>query len=326
MTSTPIDRLAFLKAGFAAGGLVATSSLPGFAADNLDVFAKRGEYERLSLVYRHLQIGIREPFSLLHISDTHLTEADPSEGEKWAQWRDYRRSVFGGLQHAALESSLVWAKKHVDLVLHTGDLIDYQSKANLSCVRKCFGVSGNILALTGNHDYQREPEERGIEKTAVYNRVSREALDSVYGFDTLFSSSVVRNVNFVRLDNSYGTVTAEQAAKFEAEVEKGLPIVLAMHVPIYTDAIWRAREKFWRMEAPWHFRSGQVPVAHGDYARQKADADTQDFLRYLKSEKLLKAVLAGHLHFDIEDRISPTAMEYVVGGNFLFHGAEILIS
>ncbi len=46
----------------------------------------------------------------------------------------------------------------------------------------------------------------------------------------------------------------------------------------------------------------------------------------LKAEPLLKAILAGHLHFSIEDRFSPTAMEYVVGGNFMFHGREILFS
>jgi len=326
MKGDMVDRRSFLKAGLAAGGLYTTSSLPLLAGDEPSLFAKRGEYERLSLVYRHLQIGVREPFSLLHISDTHLTESDPAEGEDLARWRDYRRSVFGGLQHAALESSLAWAKKHADYVLHTGDLIDFQSQANFACVKRYFGSAENVLSTTGNHDYQREPEERGIEKTAAYNRTSRSTLDVVYGFDTSFASSVVRGVNIVRLDNSYGTVTAEQAAKFEAEAKKGLPIVLAMHAPIYTDAIWRAREKFWRTAEPWRFRSGAVPAAHGDYARQKGDADTQDFLRYLKAEKLLKAVLCGHLHFDIEDRLSPTAMEYVVGGNFLFHGAEILVT
>jgi hypothetical protein len=51
-----------------------------------------------------------------------------------------------------------------------------------------------------------------------------------------------------------------------------------------------------------------------------------DFAAYLKAQPLLKGILAGHLHIDIQDRFSPTAMEFLVGGNFLFHGEEITIS
>jgi len=35
-------------------------------------------------------------------------------------------------------------------------------------------------------------------------------------------------------------------------------------------------------------------------------------------------ILAGYGHVAMEDRFSPTAMEYVVGGSFLFHGREVL--
>ena len=41
---------------------------------------------------------------------------------------------------------------------------------------------------------------------------------------------------------------------------------------------------------------------------------------------LLKGLLTGHYHFDVQDRFSPTAVEFLVGGNFLFHGEEITIS
>ena len=53
---------------------------------------------------------------------------------------------------------------------------------------------------------------------------------------------------------------------------------------------------------------------------------TRDFYAYLEAQPLLKAVLAGHIHVTVADRFSPTAVEYVVGGNFLFHGQEITIS
>ena len=51
---------------------------------------------------------------------------------------------------------------------------------------------------------------------------------------------------------------------------------------------------------------------------------TRDFIAYLKQEPLLKGILAGHEHFTMQDRFSPTAIQYIVGSNFLFHGQEIL--
>ena len=41
-------------------------------------------------------------------------------------------------------------------------------------------------------------------------------------------------------------------------------------------------------------------------------------------EKLLKAILSGHEHMTMEERFSPTAVQYLVGGNFLFAARELL--
>ena len=51
-----------------------------------------------------------------------------------------------------------------------------------------------------------------------------------------------------------------------------------------------------------------------------------DFIAYLKGERLLKAILAGHLHITVQDRFSPTAVQYVVGGNYGFVGQEVLFT
>ena len=129
-------------------------------------------------------------------------------------------------------------------------------------------------------------------------------------------------VNFVTLDDVYGYVTERQVELFRKEVKKGLPIVLCMHVPFHTENIWRADIRFWHDEKS-RFRN-VAPDPSGEYKRQQDDPVTSAFIAYLKTEPLLKAILAGHLHITIQDQFSPTATEYVVGGNFLFHGEEIL--
>ena len=309
-------RREFIGGAAAVGGLVATSALPAFA-DNPALFPQRGRWERLSIGYQHIDAGAERPFSILHISDTHLTAAYPDDNE-WARKQAQRRSVtFGGRQEEALMDSLAWAKQHVDYVVHTGDMIDFQSRANFDLVRKYYGEGGaTMIGSLGNHEYyhgqKKETEETKGE--------TRELVSAAFPFDTSFQSTVVNGVNFVTLDNVYNTVTAAQATRFEAEVKKGLPIILCMHCPIDTPRIHRAADKYWKrdnLKTVWDASGWKDPC------RERI---TRDFVAYLKAQPLLKGLLTGHYHIDVQDRFSPTAIEFLVGGNFLFHGEEITIS
>ena len=313
------------------GGLVAASALPGCVSSSsrkLATFAARGKYERLQLGYRHIRAGATRPFSILHISDTHLTAAYPHEPEVKQTLKACRTECFGGFQEQALGDSLAWAKENADYVLHTGDLIDWQSEANFDLVRKYYG--GIPLGAVGNHEYSPSMWLTGERETGddAWRAKSAAALAAAYPFDASFHAQVANGVNFVMVDDVFGTVSARQVERFAAEVKKGLPIVLCMHVPFATDHIRLADGKFW---FPWKakgrkFTSAAVGEPGGDWKRQQDDPVTRDFIRYLKSERMLKGILAGHLHIDVQDRFSPTAMEYVVGGNFLFHGQEILFT
>ena len=317
-----MDRRSFLKRMAGMGALVATSQLPALAEDDPTLFPKRGRFERLALNYGTVNIGLEKPFSILHISDTHLTAVYPNEGEKKQQLHKIRTTTFGGRQEEALRDSLDWARQHVDYVVHTGDLIDWQSEANFDLVKKYFGEG--VVGCLGNHEFSQhmwlsEPKETGTEQ---YKDLTRKKLQEVFPYDIELQSQVVGGVNFVTLDDVYGYVTERQVELFRKEVKKGLPIVLCMHVPFHTENIWRADIRFWHDEKS-RFRN-VAPDPSGEYKRQQDDPVTSAFIAYLKTEPLLKAILAGHLHITIQDQFSPTATEYVVGGNFLFHGEEIL--
>ena len=305
-----------------AGALIATSQLPVLAEDNPTVFPKRGRYERLSLSYATVEIGLEKPFSVLHISDTHLTAAYDHENEKKHQLHDNRTTTFGGRQEEALRDTLAWAKQHVDYVVHTGDLIDWQSEANFDLVKKYFG--DGVIGAMGNHEFSTdmwlsEPKE---EKNENFKNNTREKLQSVYPFNISLFSQIVNGVNFVTLDDVYGYVTAEQVELFKKEVGKGLPIVLCMHVPFFTDNLWRATIRFWSDKGQLTY--SEVPKPNGDYRLQLEDSVTSEFIQYLKREPLLRCILAGHEHITVEDQFSPTCREYIVAGNFLFHGREVL--
>lgn len=316
------NRRSFLKRAASLGAIIATSQLPIRAEDDPSVFSKRGFHERLALHYGTVNIGLEKPFSILHISDTHLTAVYPHENEKKQSLHKTRIASFGGRQEEALRDSLEWAKQHVDYVVHTGDLLDLQSEANFDLVKKYFG--NGICGCVGNHEFNpdlwlSEPKE---EPTEQFKDFTRKKLQEVFPFNMEFHSEVINGVNFVTLDDVYSYVTEKQVKLFKNEVQKGLPIVLCLHVPFHTENIWRATMSFWR-EADSRFRT-VTPAPSGDYKKQMEDDVTRDFIAYLKTEPLLKAILAGHLHLNIQDQFSPTATEFVVGGNFLFQGEEIL--
>ena len=315
-----MTRRNFFIDGAAFGGLMATSALPAFA-DNPALFQQRGRWERLSIGYHRIKAGAEKPFTVLHISDTHLTDAYPDEDGKKQKLKKSRSRTFGGRQEEALRDSLAWAKEHVDYVVHTGDMIDFQSRANFDLVRKYYGEGGaEMHGCLGNHEYSRNME-KAVENEA-YKDGSRSLVAEAYLFDTSLASSVLNGVNFVSLDNVYGTITDGQMTRLEAEFKKGMPIILLMHCPVMTGKVALAYRRYW---------SKTDPKAIPDLGGRKelspdSKATAKGYRQWLKAQPLLKAILAGHLHFDVEDRFSPTAMQYVVGGNFLFHGQEIIIS
>lgn len=331
--SERIDRRSFLRLMAGAGAVVAASQLPAIAAPlrahgaagEKPQAANSGSHELLTMAYAVVNIGLERPFSVLHFSDTHLTSVYPHESETKQYLHRRRTETFGGQQEQSLAATLAWARDNVDYVVCTGDLIDYHTEANFDLVRKYFG--GHRFGAMGNHEFNPDlwrsnPRE---EHTEAFKERSRAALRAAYDFDPTFCSQVVEGVNFVALDNVYGTVTAEQVALFAEEVRRGLPIVLCMHVPLFTDTIWRARCKFWPGAGK---RLSETPVAppEGDWLAQLSDPTTREWIDSLRREPLLRCVLTGHLHFTMDDRFSPTAMQYVVGSNCLFHAREVIFT
>ena len=325
-----MTRKEFIRGALGTGVVMSTAQLPALAGEDENFFPTRGQYERLILNYVHIKIGLPKPFSVLHISDTHLAEAYPDEPKAKLEQRRDRMRCFGGRQEEALRDSLVWAKENADYVVHTGDLIDWQSRANFDLVRKYFGP--NMCGSMGNHEFSPTMWRSEVKEThdEKYKDLSRAVLSETYPFDISFQSTVVNGVNFVTLDDVYGYVTAGQVERFHAEAKKGLPIVLCMHVPFMSDEIAIASNKFW-MGGHWNrksmkFTSAAVPDPDAARKVQMEDPVMRDFIAYLKTEPLLKGILTGHLHFTIQDDFSPTARQYVVGGNYMFHGQEVLFS
>ena len=182
------------------------------------------------------------------------------------------------------------------LLLHTGDLIDFTSKANYDAVVEHFAGRDSFVCA-GNHEFVPYFWETDKED-AAYKAKSYAATQANFPNDLTFAARVVNGVNFVAIDDVFYYTTERQAELFEREVAKGLPIVLLCHVPLYSPELFKVAFKKWRTAA---YLCGVPDGMMSRYRKrqveqQRADKTTMDFVSRLRSEPLLKAILCGHIH------------------------------
>ena len=260
-----------------------------------------------------IEAGAKKPFSVLHVSDTHLTAVYPHE-DKWKQEMSRADTpIFGAKQEEALAEAVAYARRHCDFLLHTGDLIDFVSESNLDIAKRL--LPGGCLGALGNHEYSHYGWLAKKAGTAGPGReATRKMLSKFFPFRLPIAAKEVNGVMFVAIDDADGAVSEDQIKEFRRIAARGKPIILCMHVPFYTPGICQAGKRWWKKGTDEANPELKLP----DFQRQRSDAATCEFIEYRKGEPLLKGILSGHLHMFAEDRFSSTAMQYVAAGNFSF--------
>ena len=273
-----------------------------------------------------VNLECEQAFSALHISDTHLSLVDNRDNERKMKLAAGRVRIFPAAEHY-LDAAINHARLNNMMILHTGDLIDFTSEANLDCAAEHL-LDNNVLASAGNHEYSQYVGE-ALEDEA-YKRQSYEKVQEVFPNNLEFCSKAVNGVNFVAIDDVYYNVTERQHELMEKEMKKGMPVVMLCHVPLYTPKHCEHAMKTngngaaYVTGAPLSITSkypGDPSLPAGQQWRnrsvqQRADKPTLEFVKWLKEQKPLKAILCGHCHYFYEERFSPTAMQYIVGANY----------
>lgn len=259
-----------------------------------------------------ISVGAEKPFSLLHISDTHLTLANDRDDARKLELAQRRARVFPHAEEMLREVSAEAKKKGLPIV-HSGDLTDFVSCANIDAARK-FTDSHDVFFAAGNHEFSLYVGEAF--EDAAYRNKSLATVQSAFKNDIRFSSRVINGVNLVAVDDSYYRFEPEQLEKLKAEVSRGLPIVLLMHTPLYTPELYRTI-RFERGN-----KSGCLvnvpPEKMTDYEpyrirQQSADEITREACEYIVSTPEIRAIIAGHVHFDGEFSIHPGLTQYLTG-------------
>lgn len=236
---------------------------------------------------------LAEPLNVWVIGDSHLAlhdERDDAHADFYA-----RMARCPGDPQAFVKTLEKAKKANADLVLLVGDIISFPTLANVEFIRKSLDESGVRWAyVAGNHDWHFEGTP-GTDEAQRALWISKR-LSSLYpkGADPLCYSCVVKGVRFVMIDDSDYLITPSQLAFWQAEVEKGDPTVLVMHIPIWTKG-WResatlghpswgaAIDRYWQIE-----RRQRWP--------EKATPETFAFVESVRRTPNLLGVLTGHIH------------------------------
>ncbi len=282
----------------------------------------------MNITRSKLDIGLPEPLRFLHITDNHLAFADKRDDARKQRLARDRAAAFEaapGDCERYLDDALVYAGKNCDLLLHTGDLIDFVSWLNLEVVsRKFSGL--DYFFTTGNHEFSLYVGE-AFEDTA-YKMRSMPQVQPVFKNDLLFASRIFGGINLVGIDNSYYHFNELQLEQFKAEVAKGYPVLLLLHNPICTDDLYD--EMMVRRQRECAYLVGcseqqMMPYQEERRIQQRPTPATLAFIEYLRDQASVKAVITGHLHFDYETPLSKSLMQYVTGGGFEGFAREFVI-
>ena len=182
-------------------------------------------YKSLKIDELTIKIGAEKPFKVLHVTDSHLARFDPEKPcTRFENIRDDIDTYFADSCDFCRENNMI--------MLHTGDVVDFVSEANFEYMKKCFdGV--DYICATGNHEFCHwvgDATENQQYKWRMLSSVGKHFRCNMH-----FDSRVVNGVNFVTLDNGYYMFTEGQLEMLRAEVARGLPIILCMHTPIYSE-------------------------------------------------------------------------------------------
>ncbi len=264
------------------------------------------------MIHTTIHIGASEPFKMIHISDTHLCFADERDDDrkiKLAADRSVRFPQAENILKAVEEFNI----DRNYTIIHTGDLIDFVSYANLEAAKN-FTDHNDVIMSVGNHEFSLYVGE-AFEDDAYKNQ-SLDRVQQAFKNNIRYSSRIINGINFIAIDNSYYTVNKEQLEFLQKQCDADIPIILLLHIPLYTEALYYHMmiDKNCNDAAIMNVPPEKM-TKYSDFRRtqQTSDEITKQAYEFIVNCKNIKAILTGHLHFDYENQITTNLTQYITG-------------
>ena len=262
----------------------------------------------LKFIETKVAAGSREPFSFLQASDTHLTRADSRDNVLKNELAARRASSFPDSE-AGYRALL--DRPAGELIVHTGDLIDFVSEANLDAAM-ALSSSHDLFFAAGNHEFSQYVGEAF--EDGRYRAQSFAEVEACFRNPIRFAVREKNGVLLVAMDNGYYLLENWQLAALKRAASLGKPILLFLHTPLYEESL--AKKAMEEQGNPCAYLMGAPEELLASYPagrriQQTPDGVTREACRYILSEPRIKAIFAGHMHYDAECMLTPDLPQFV---------------
>ena len=251
----------------------------------------------MNIIKNTLCVGAEKPFVFLQISDIHLSESDENDSAERREFAADRKRCFS-FAPAAVEFTKDYVKKTGYPLFNTGDLLDFITPENLRIAGE-FVKDTNMTMAAGNHEYWHCPNNRfsydDVPETYAGKNRSLALVEEEIGTAIRFSCTEIHGGNLVCMDDSDYHIDAELFEKLKAVEAQGKPILLFMHIPLYSEHL--GSEAKYSLNAPAQYFENCHPV---DVFERTPDELTCQICDYIRQSPLIRCVLSGHTHVNTE--------------------------
>lgn len=254
----------------------------------------------LNVVRHVVDVGLKRPYKVLHVSDSHLARIDSRDGDVLYAYARKRSRNGREMGEYYLDEAVAYARQRGLKIVHTGDLADFASVANLEYAERRFATD-DFLPCVGNHEYWAAGAGRAQE-TEDYKARTLPLVKKAFAAIPC-RTVALGGLNFLVFDNAFDDVTEPVVAAFEGAVRQGLPIVLVCHVPFALTGV----DNSLACGAP----------------SSRSSVLTRTFVERVRREPLVKAILCGHTHVAQVEQFSQSARQFV-GGALCNGEAEVI--
>ena len=272
-----------------------------------------------------IEAGLKKPLKFLHISDLHMAICDERDPKSLPKAHG-RNKLMRNPQNL-WKPIVQYAKKRNMPLLCTGDILDFGTQKGYEFLKESVAEDTYVFS-SGNHEYFR-----WVNPAPEYNvKDVIEKTKACFKYDLEFSSHIVGGLNIISIDNANMNFTPRQYELYLKEVQRGLPIIILCHTPLYTQKFYEQFLSDPENKSPNLCATPVEKLQHlaekfnnKGVLNQRASAFTEMFAAQIKREKLVKGVLCGHLHMQINDTFESGAVQTCADAAFKKELQEITI-
>jgi len=256
----------------------------------------------------NLQVSVRglpAPVTIYHITDSHLCLWDDRDHPALQEFARTRDQMFSNGHPGMLEEcfrEMLRIAQDGDAIILTGDIIDFPGAANVDTFADCLKENHLPLLYTyGNHDPSPHMFSAEDEPARLANLAR---LKEFLPTDPVYDHLDIGGIRFVGLDNGDRQLSPQQLEKLTEDLSCDMPVVLCMHIPMFTQSLYEPTWNFWRSAGLFGRTEGVAPEF-------LPNETTRAGLELLKNSPNFAAVLAGDIHFSHDDDLAPGLRQYV---------------